>query len=130
VSIAWLDANIIVWLLRQRPEALALLSRLYRTPNLQLAMSVAQRGEILIGLKPKEEQRTFGLLDRFRFEAVTVPIVDRAAELYRQWHPSHGVGANDMVLAATAEAFGGTIYTLNLEHFPMPGLLVERGWEK
>ena len=34
-----------------------------------------------------------------------------------------------MVLAATAEAFGGTIYTLNLEHFPMPGLLVERGWE-
>jgi predicted nucleic acid-binding protein len=130
MNIAWLDANIIVWLLRQHPEALALLSRLYRTPNLQLAMSVAQRGEILIGMRRGEEQGTFAVLDRLRFEPVTVPIIDRAAELYRKWHPSHGVGANDMVLAATAEALGGTIYTLNLKHFPMPGLVVERGWEE
>jgi hypothetical protein len=54
--------------------------------------------------------------------------VDRASRLYRQWHPSHGIDANDALLAAAAMQSGGRIYCLNAKHYPMPEVLVKRAW--
>jgi predicted nucleic acid-binding protein len=48
--------------------------------------------------------------------------------LYRQWHPSHGIDVNDAFLAATAMKTGGKIVTLNVKHFPMTDLVVEKAW--
>jgi predicted nucleic acid-binding protein len=75
-------------------------------------------------MRPREVTATRAFLSRFKTEAVTLAIVDRGAEFYRQWHPSHGIDVNDAILAATVAATGGKIYTQNLKHYPMPHIAV------
>ena len=71
---------------------------------------------------------TRAFLSRFKTEAVTQAIVDHGGDLYRHWHPAHGIDVNDAILAATVAATGGKIYTQNLKHYPMPDVAVLRGW--
>ena len=81
-------------------------------------------------MRREESERTHRLLGLLTAYPVTVAIVDMAAEFSRRWRPSHNVSMNDAILAATASLHdGGTIYTQNIKHFPMPGLRLERGWE-
>ena len=128
---AWIDADILIWVLRGDRNASEFLVRLQRNPLLSLSTSVVQRGEVLSGMRPEEFERTHKLLDLLTAYPLTVAIVDMAAELFRRWHPSHNVSMNDAILAATASMHDdGTIYTQNVKHFPMPGLRVERGWEQ
>lgn len=54
--------------------------------------------------------------------------VDAAGVLYRRWHPSHGIDVNDAILVATAAATGGRIHTQDLKHYPMPDVVVVKGW--
>lgn len=49
---------------------------------------------------------TRAFLSRFKTEAVTQPIVDLGGEMYRQWHPSHGMDVNAALLAATTAPHG------------------------
>jgi len=79
-------------------------------------------------MRPNEERATLSLLSRLQTEAVSQEIVDAAGALYRRWHPSHGLDVNDAILAATAAATGGRIYTQNLKRYPMPDVVVTRGW--
>jgi len=48
-------------------------------------------------------------LSQFKTAPVHQRIVDRAAALYRQWHPNHGLDINDAILAATTMEPGGQI---------------------
>ncbi len=50
------------------------------------------------------------------------------AAMYSKWHSSHGVGFNDAMLAATLKKTGGKIYTLNVQYYPMPDLVVLKAW--
>ena len=75
-----------------------------------------------------EVTATRAFLSRFKTEAVTQAIVDRGADLYRHWHPSHGIDVNDALLAATVAGTGGKLYTQNLKHYPMPDIAVLQGW--
>jgi predicted nucleic acid-binding protein len=68
------------------------------------------------------------ILSRFRMESVTQEVVDDAAEIYRKWHPSCGMDVNDAMLAATVAVTGGKLYTLNVKHYPITDIVVERGW--
>jgi predicted nucleic acid-binding protein len=61
---------------------------------------------------------------------MAVSIVDHGGDLYRRWHPSHGIDIHDAILAATVAATGGKIYTQNLKHYPMPDVAVSKGWLK
>jgi predicted nucleic acid-binding protein len=79
-------------------------------------------------MRPGEETATRALLSRFKTEPVTQAIVDRGGEMYRRWHPSHGVDVNDAILAATVATTGGKIRTQNVKHFPMPDVSVVKGW--
>lgn len=45
-----------------------------------------------------------------------------------QWHPSHGIDINDAILAATVKINGGKVYTLNVKHFPMVDIIIEKPW--
>jgi predicted nucleic acid-binding protein len=80
-------------------------------------------------MRSHEEELTLSLLSRFRTQPVTQEIVDRAGEIYRCWNRSHGTGANDALLAASALTTGGRIYTQNTKHYPMPGVSVRAGWK-
>jgi predicted nucleic acid-binding protein len=68
------------------------------------------------------------LLSLFETVAVDAAIVDLGAELYRAWHPTHGIGVADPLLAAATLKTGGRIWWLNLKHFPMPGVPVDQPW--
>ena len=79
-------------------------------------------------MRPEEEDATLLLLSVLRTAPVDQVIVDAAGSLYRRWHASHGLDVNDALLAATAMQTGGKIFTLNVKHYPMTDLLVERAW--
>jgi predicted nucleic acid-binding protein len=81
--------------------------------------------ELYAGIRGDEEQ---DVLDKFLALFRIVPVdagIAKAGGLYRRdYCRSHGVGLADALLAATAEAEGAELKTLNVKHYPMmKGLL-------
>jgi predicted nucleic acid-binding protein len=125
---AYVDSDILIWHLRGEPKAARFLRSLAAAPVTEVWVGALQRAERVGFMRPGEEAATGAFLSRFKTEAVTQAIVDHGGEFYRRWHPSHGIDVNDAILAATAAATGGKIYTQNLKHFPMPDVAVIKGW--
>jgi predicted nucleic acid-binding protein len=125
---SYLDSDVLIAHLRGDRRARAFLERLAAQGHEELRIGALQRIEIVFFMRPHEADDTEALLTRFQTDPVTEEIVDYAGVLYRQWHPSHGAGINDCILAAMSLLSGGKIYTRNLKHFPMPGLSVARAW--
>ena len=125
---AYVDSDILIWHLRGQARAAELLRRLSGEPQTELWIGALQRAEVVFFMRPGEVAPTRTFLSRFKTEAVTQTIVDHGGELYRRWHPSHGIHVNDAMLAATVAATGGMIYTLNVKHYPMPDVSVVKGW--
>jgi predicted nucleic acid-binding protein len=124
---AYVDSDILIWHLRGEAKAAGLLRRLAAEAGTELWTGALQRAEIFF-MRPDEEAGTLSLLSRFKTEPVTREVVDEAASFYRRWHRSHGIDVNDAILAATAAATGGKVYTQNLKHYPMPDIAVLTGW--
>ncbi|MFA6108175.1 MAG: PIN domain-containing protein [Candidatus Latescibacterota bacterium] len=125
---AYVDADLLIWQLRGDPRATECLRRLAGDPAYEMWLGAMQRAEIVCFMRPEEEAATVLLLSQLRTAPVDQAVVDDAARLYRQWHASHGLDLHDALLAATAMRSGGRIYTLNLKHYPMPEVSVERAW--
>jgi predicted nucleic acid-binding protein len=125
---AYIDADILIWHLRGDRKALEFLHGLRNDKAFELWTGAMQRAEVVFFMRPEEEVGTLLLLSQFKTASVDQCIIDKAASLYRRWHPSHGVDINDAILAATADQTGGVIYCLNQKHYPMPDLLVKKAW--
>lgn len=125
---AYIDSDVLIWHLRGEKRAAALLRRLSHESETELWIGALQRAEVVFFMRPPEVTATRALLSRFKTEAVTQPIVDLGGELYRRWHPSHGIDVNDALLAATSALTGGKVYTQNLKHYPMPDVAVVKAW--
>jgi hypothetical protein len=125
---AYVDSDILIWHLRGERKAADVLRRLSAEAGVELWTGALQRAEVVFFMRPEEESPTLSFLSRFKTEAVTREVVDQAGLLYRRWHPSHGIDVNDAILAATAAATGGRIYTQNVKHYPMPDIAVTKGW--
>jgi len=124
---AYVDSDVLIWHLRGELRA----SRLFRSladEGSELWIGAMQRAEVVFFMRPAEEPATLSFLSRFKTEPVTQAVVDLAGTFYRRWHPSHAIGANDALLAATAASTGGKIYTRNVKHFPMPDVPVLKAW--
>ena len=126
---AYIDADILIWHLRGDAKAKDFLKQLKADGNHELWVCAMQRAEIVFFMRPHEEEKTLLLLSEFKTAAVDQEIVDLAGKLYRKWNPSHGTDINDMFLAATALQTGGSIFTLNTKHYPMPELKVHKAWK-
>jgi predicted nucleic acid-binding protein len=122
------DADILIWHLRGKEIAWNFLKSLQDQKEYELWTGAMQRAEIVFFMHPNEETQTLQLLSLFQTASVDQRIVDTAGQLYRDWHPSHGVDANDLLLAATAMTTGGKIYTLNTKYYPMPNIVIEKAW--
>jgi predicted nucleic acid-binding protein len=82
--------------------------------------SVATMTELLAGAKSQKEERLIEMVvGSARLLPVTEAIARRAGEWLKQYRDSHGVEDFDALIAATAEAHGLPLATLNLKHFPM-----------
>lgn len=124
----YVDSDVLIWHLRGDQRARGLLHRLRQEEHSDLWIGAMQRAEIVFFTRPDETETTELLLSQFRTTPVDQSIVDRAGGLFREWHASHGIDANDALLAATAMTTGGRIVTLNVKHYPMPDILVTAGW--
>jgi predicted nucleic acid-binding protein len=125
---AYVDSDILIWHLRGKRRAAEVLRRLSAEAGVELWTGALQRAEVVFFMRPEEESPTLSFLSRFKTEAATREVVDQAGLLYRRWHASHGIDVNDAILAATAAATGGKIYTQNVKHYPMPDIAVTKGW--
>lgn len=124
----YVDSDVLIWYLRRSPEALALLKSLRERREYELWTGAMQRAEVLFFARPETKDATLTFLSSFSTAPVDQRTIDRAAALYWQWHPSHGIDTNDAILAATVMETGGKIVCLNTKHYPMPDLVVEKAW--
>lgn len=110
------DTDVLIDYLRDKPQAVAFLEG----TELPLAASAITVAELYVGVRDGEERRR---LDAF-VDAFEVIGLDRQAAVVaglwrRQYGPSHGMGLADALIAASVQAAGATLVTLNRRHFPM-----------
>jgi len=127
---AYIDSDILIWHLRGERKALNLLKKLRDDAQFDLWIGAMQRAEVVFFMRPAEESTTLLFLAQFQTASVDEQIIDKAGEFYRKWNPRSGTDVNDAILAATVLQTGGTIYTLNSKHYPMPEVPVQRAWEE
>ena len=125
---AYFDSDVLVWHLRGEHRALNFLRDLREGGEHDLWTGAMQRAEIVFFMKPQEEESTLLFLSQFKTAPVNQDVVDAASVLYRRWRPSHGLGINDAILAATVMQTGGQVFSLNKKHYPMPDLIVKKAW--
>jgi predicted nucleic acid-binding protein len=126
---AYIDSDVLIWHLRGERKALNLLRRLRDSEQFDLWIGAMQRAQVVFFMRPAEESSTLLFLAQFQTASVDQQIIDKAGEFYRKWNSISGTDVNDAILAATALQAGGKIYTLNLKHYPMPEVTVQRAWK-
>lgn len=127
---AYIDSDVLIWHLRGERKALNLLKRLRDKEKFGLWTGAMQRAEVVFFMRPEEEEATLLFLTQFQTAPVDQGVIDMAGKIYHQWNPRHGTDINDAILVATAIKSGGTIFTLNTKHYPMPEVNVRRGWKQ
>ncbi len=123
---AYIDSDILIWHLRGDKKALNFFQDLQKKREYEMWVGAIQRAEIVFFMRPEEEENTLLFLSQFKTASIDQSVVDLGAVLYRQWHRSHGLDINDVLLAALVMQTGGKIYCLNKKHYPMPEIIVEK----
>ena len=125
---AYIDADILIWYFRGERKALNFFRHWREHNEYELWTGAMQRAEVIYFMLPEEEKATMLFLSQLKTAPVDHETVDLGANLYRRWHPTHGVDMNDTMLAASAMRSGGKIFCLNVKHYPMPEVIVEKAW--
>lgn len=116
-SALWvIDSDVLIDYLRDQPQAVAFLE----SSEQPLGVSAITVAELYAGVRDGEERHQ---LDAFLGAFTVLPLdlqpAQRAGLWRRQYGPSHGTGLADALIAASVEAAGATLVTLNRRHFPM-----------
>ncbi|MCS5691687.1 type II toxin-antitoxin system VapC family toxin [Cyanobium sp. FGCU-6] len=110
------DTDVLIDYLRDHSQAVAFLESCEQP----LATSVITVAELYAGVRDGEErQRLDAFVAAFEVLPLDCQPAQRAGLWRRQYGPSHGTGLADALIAASAEAAGATLVTLNRRHFPM-----------
>jgi predicted nucleic acid-binding protein len=110
------DTDVLVDFLRGYPVAVELIE----AHSDRIILSSVVVAELYAGVKGDAEQATLdALVGLFRVVPVSAGLAKAGSLLRRAYAASHGVGLADALVAATAEAEGAELKTLNVKHFPM-----------
>jgi predicted nucleic acid-binding protein len=110
------DTDVWIDYLRGHPQAVAFVKKLPERVWIS-AVSVA---ELYVGVREGAERLALEqLLSTLNVIDVNSAIAAQGGLLRRDWGKSHGVGLNDSLIAATAQALGVRLFSLNLKHYPM-----------
>jgi predicted nucleic acid-binding protein len=117
-----LDTNIIVDVLRRRPDARLLIENLLNQGQ-PLASCPVTITEIYAGMRATEEKATRAFMTSLVFLPVTAEIAEQAGHLKARYAKRGRVlSVQDAPIAAVAIAYGCTLVTQNIKDFPMPEL--------
>lgn len=125
---AYVDTDVLIWHLRGEKKALKFFTEIDGSDEYELWIGALQRAEVVFFMRPDEEKDTMFFLSQFSTAPVDQTIIDSAGRIYREWNPSHGIDINDAILAATVQQTGGKIYCLNVKHYPMSEIIIEKAW--
>lgn len=118
-----LDSGILVRHLRNNLAYVVLTEQLAALGLLYIATFT--RFEIMRGMRDREHEGTFRLVDSLINLPMNTSVADLAGELVRTWQARGTVlGEGDAIIAATAICFDLELVTTNARHFPMPELAV------
>lgn len=116
-SLLMLDTDVLIDYLRGRADAVTYLESLTEEVLLLSAITVA---ELYAGVREGHERKKLDTFLRvFQVIHVDEQIAINGGLHRRTYVKSHNVGLADALIAATAEAAGATLITLNQKHFPM-----------
>ncbi len=111
-----IDTDVLIDYSRRLVDAAAFMRGLQARPVV-CAVTIS---ELYAGVREGRERKD---LDSFTARSVIIDIDAQAGERaglwLRQYRPSHGTGLADALIAATAEAQGARLVTLNRKHYPM-----------
>ena len=111
-----LDTDVLVDYLRGREEAVSYV----KAHAEQVLIPSIVVAELYAGVQDEEElERLDDFISLFPVIPLTKEIARAAGAHRRAYCRSHGVGLADAVIAATAEAQGAELKTLNIKHYPM-----------
>lgn len=128
-----LDSNLCVQILRGMPQHLV--ERVRRHAPEELVVCSVVRAELLCGVfRSQRVAANLELLRRFLAPYPSLPFDDRCAEHYaviRAALARQGrlIGANDLLIAATALAHRATLVTHNVDEFSRVEGIVIEDWE-
>ena len=111
-----LDTDVLVDFLRGHKKAVAFVN----TCSARIILSSIVVAELYAGVKGNAEQAALAdFISLFRVIPVNAEIAKAGGLHKRDYGKSHGVGFAEAILAATAEAEGAELKTLNRKHYPM-----------
>jgi len=118
-----LDTGILIRHLRGQAGYAALLDRLAQEGDLYIAAFT--RVEVIRGMRDREREVTYLLLDSLRTQPLDRETANLAGEWIRAWR-GRGVTLSgpDAVIAAADHQCQATLVTTNPRHFPMPEITV------
>jgi len=118
-----LDSGILIRHLRDQRGYPELVDHL--TDKADVYISAMTRLEVVRGMRDREREDTFNLIDSLETISITGELADSAGEIIRSWR-GRGITLSDAdaIIAATAIHHGLTLVTTNAKHFPMPELTV------
>ena len=118
-----LDSGILIRHLRDQRGYPELVDHL--TDKADVYISAMTRLEVVRGMRNREREDTFNLIDSLETISITGELADSAGEIIRSWR-GRGITLSDAdaIIAATAIHHGLTLVTTNAKHFPMPELTV------
>lgn len=118
-----LDTNILILYLRKTAGYYELLDTLAADDALYI--SAITRLEIIRGMRDREREATFDILDSLETIEINIEIADKAGELISTWRTKGVVLEDaDALIAASALEHDLALVTTNSKHFPMPDLVV------
>jgi len=114
-----LDSDVLIWLLRGRPQTLQRIEALEGP----FGVSVISRAEIWTGAKDPEHRQIEEMFLSLTTYPVDAAVADLAGRFLRQYQKrNNSLQLADSLIAATALSQGLTLVTYNVSHFPMPEL--------
>ena len=118
-----LDSGILIRHLRDQRGYPELVDHL--TDKADVYISAMTRLEVVRGMRDREREDTFNLIDSLETISITGELADSAGEIIRSWR-GRGITLNDAdaIIAASAIHHGLALVTTNAKHFPMPELIV------
>ena len=119
-----IDTDIAIWILRRDLVIIDALKQGVRKN--ESAISTITIAELYKNIYPSELTSTEEFITYQRIIPVSAQIAREAGYYWNQFHGKlSGLSMLDCIIAATAKVHQGTLYTLNIRHFPMKDIMIQ-----